>query len=107
MALHITFYHRDPNGKSTGALEERRFEGQSEAMVYVSDLWHRNDFNGQDKAIAFQVIKAAKTEYVGEELEIRTSSGKYGDFGLEIEGQFNKKTFDERYKDIIVEEIVR
>lgn len=106
MALHIDLYRVDENGRATDIVDKQRFELTGSAKAYISNLGSALRWHKESKDEMWDVISAAVSEYVGTEHEIKNESGKYTRWGVSIEGQFGKDTFDARYKDLVVEELI-
>lgn len=112
MAIHVSIGYRDgflDRGQPYVKVLEKTFEQSEIAVMW----WEDTGFNDGDGSV-LDVLRAARGEYVGTEHEIMTpnahkdghSDGGYTKLWCCIEGQEGKDTFDDRFKDLFVEEIV-
>lgn len=108
MAIHIELVDRHGTAPYKGenkmvVVANLRFEEVNDALEWwrrLSEISHLRDKDVEE------VIKATATEYVGTEHELMTTEGDYTSLILCIEGQVGEKTFDARFKDMIIHEIV-
>lgn len=114
MSIHVTIGYRDgigDQGKPFVKIIDKKFEFAQQAGGW----WEETGFNDGDGSV-LSVLQAAEKGYVGTEHEIMTSDSKTGGSGNQdggytklwccIEGQQGKDTFDDRLKDLTVDEIV-
>jgi hypothetical protein len=113
MAIHIEIGYRDgfmDKGKPLVKVIDKSFAIANEALTW----WLGTGFNDGDGSVE-DVLKAAGDEYVGTEHEIMTpgvtgkstsQEGGYTKLWCIIEGQEGKDTFDDRFKDLHVTEVI-
>lgn len=112
MSIHVSIGYREgfaDKGKPYVEVIDKKFETANQALAW----WVKTGFNDGDGSVE-EVLKAARTEYVGTEHEIMTPSStkrRHGHAGYTkmwccIEGQEGKDTFDDRFRDLYVEEII-
>lgn len=114
MSIHVTIGYRDgfaDRGQPFVPVIDKKFELSQDAVAW----WKLTGFNDGSGSVQ-EVLIAAKDEYVGTEHELMTpdahthkpqgNEGGYTRLWCCIEGQEGKDTFDERYKDMVVDEIV-
>lgn len=112
MSIHVNIGYRDgfhTEGKPFVQVIDKKFEKADDAVLW----WRDCGFNDGDGSVE-EVLIAAENEYVGTEHEIMTpsarkdghSDGGYTKMWCCIEGQEGKDTYDERYKDLVLEQII-
>jgi len=100
MSIHVDIGYKDGMRDSFVTVIDKSFETSEAAVIW----WEDTNFNSNR---VLEVLNAAKEEYVGTEHEIMNAANDgYTNLWCCIEGQEGKDTFDDRLKDLDVQEIV-
>lgn len=106
MSIHVHIGYMEGMGKPFVTVIDKSFEHANDARAW----WDRTGFNDGDGSVA-DVLAAAGGEYVGTEHELMTPNKRRGETGYTklwccIEGQEGKDTFDDRFKDLYIREVI-
>src|SRR4051812_11668189 len=104
MSIHVSIGYKDGMTGPYVEVINKSFVTSEAAVTWWEDV----DFNSPS---VLEVLNAAKHEYVGTEHEIMTANTRRGETGYTnlwccIEGQEGKDTFDDRFRDLYVTEVI-
>jgi hypothetical protein len=104
MAIHVSIGYMDGMTKPYVEVINKSFVTSEAAVIWWEDV-------GFNSPSVLEVLNAANHEYVGTEHEIMTPNTRRGETGYTklwccIEGQEGKDTFDDRFKDLYIREVI-
>jgi hypothetical protein len=108
MSLHIELYRTNEKGNwdPNQCIEVKTFETPGAAKAWVNKLVHAFNWSKGSYNTMADVISAAEKQYVGTEHDMWHANGSVTRWMIAIEGQFGSKTYEHRYKNLVVEEVI-